>query len=98
MPQALTQPLSRGCDTGLELGKRLRTTPTPTLALQEGKSCRARGAPGGDAQDRSNLQFLLDARRSGIEATACGIAVSKLRMGPKPGLPGSGPSGTLPPS
>jgi Gamma-glutamyltransferase len=48
----------------LEPGKRPRVTPTPELALKDGKPYLVFSVQGGDSQDQNLLQFSLNLRSS----------------------------------
>ncbi|MHA7239475.1 gamma-glutamyltransferase family protein [Arthrobacter sp. TMS1-12-1] len=51
--------LEEGAPSGLEPGKRPRTTLTPTLILKDGAPVVALGSPGGDQQDQWQLLYIL---------------------------------------
>src|SRR5207244_1600474 len=50
-----------------DLGKRPRTTLTPSLALRDGQPWLAFGTPGGDQQDQWMLQFFLNVVDFGMD-------------------------------
>jgi gamma-glutamyltranspeptidase/glutathione hydrolase len=62
--------LVKGSPNELEGGKRPRVTLSPTLVTQNGKPFLALSTPGGDNQDQSLLQVMLDAMEFGLNAQA----------------------------
>jgi gamma-glutamyltranspeptidase/glutathione hydrolase len=58
--------LEEGHPNALEPGKRPRITLTPTLVMKDGKPLMALSTPGGDNQDQSLLQVLLNVIEFGM--------------------------------
>ena len=55
----------------MTIGKRPRTTLTPTLILKDGKAIVALNVAGGDLQDQSSLQMVINFIDFGMTAKEC---------------------------
>ena len=61
----------KGHPNCIEPGKRPRTTLTPTLVLKDGKAVAAANVAGGDLQDQSTLQLLINHIDFGMKPKEC---------------------------
>ena len=60
--------LAPGHPSGVEPGKRPRLTPSPALALRDGRPFMCFGTPGGDVQTQAMLQVFLNVTQFGLQA------------------------------